>query len=190
MSQNCGQISVELDVGPDAVLEYIPEYTILFGGARLCKTVDIRVAAGGTAIVSDTLVPGRLAREERFDFEALYTRVSARDSEGLVVVDAQHVEPAETAARGAGVLGDNDVLGSLYVISGRPDSQALASSIHDALDEQTRVLGSASTLRDGRGVLARAVADSRSDVSDAIHEAWSVTREAIFGAGTPPRRRY
>ena len=58
-------IAVDLTLGACARLEYMPQETILFDGARLRRRTSIAVDPGATLIAGDLLVFGRHARGER-----------------------------------------------------------------------------------------------------------------------------
>ncbi|WP_376089267.1 urease accessory protein UreD [Roseomonas sp. CCTCC AB2023176] len=60
------EIALRLDVGPGAVLEWIPQETILFSGARLRRRADISLAPDARLVLTDSLVLGRAAMGERF----------------------------------------------------------------------------------------------------------------------------
>jgi urease accessory protein len=58
-------IEVVLDIAGDARLEYYPQETILFDGARLRRRTEANIAAGGNFAAAEMLVFGRQARGER-----------------------------------------------------------------------------------------------------------------------------
>lgn len=57
-------IAARIGVGPGAALEWIPQETILFDGARLTRRLDADVAADGRLLMAEMLVFGRHARGE------------------------------------------------------------------------------------------------------------------------------
>lgn len=58
-------IDMRLSVGPGGWMEVLPQETILFDGARLCRRTVADVAPGGTLMAGEILVFGRIARGER-----------------------------------------------------------------------------------------------------------------------------
>lgn len=85
-------MDVRLGVAPDGWLEWLPQETILFDGARLRRATVLDVAGTGRLLAGELLVFGRIARGERF------TRGLARDAwevrrDGrLVWADALHLD--------------------------------------------------------------------------------------------------
>ncbi|HJQ60208.1 MAG TPA: urease accessory protein UreD, partial [Vineibacter sp.] len=64
-AQDC-TIDVALDVASGAALEWLPQETILFDGARLRRRTVADVASGGRLLACEMVVLGRIASGERF----------------------------------------------------------------------------------------------------------------------------
>lgn len=60
------EVAVTIEVGADATLEWLPQETILFDEARLCRRIGCQVAPGGRLLAVETVIFGRTARGERF----------------------------------------------------------------------------------------------------------------------------
>src|ERR1700686_1060069 len=69
----------EVSVGEGALLEYLPDATIPFAGARYAQQTSIELAADAGLFWWEIVAPGRQARGELFDYEefAMRTHVSA-----------------------------------------------------------------------------------------------------------------
>jgi urease accessory protein len=69
----------EVSIGDGALLEYLPDATIPFAGARYVQRTSIDLAAGAGLFWWEIVAPGREARDELFEYEeiAVRTRVSA-----------------------------------------------------------------------------------------------------------------
>ena len=59
------EMSIRLAVEPSGWLEWLPQESILFNGARLKRRVEIALTGDGAILAGDILVFGRLARGER-----------------------------------------------------------------------------------------------------------------------------
>jgi urease accessory protein len=66
------RLSTELEVGAGATLEWLPQETILFDGARLERRMQVRLAPGARLLAAEMLVYGRVARGERLGNGALF----------------------------------------------------------------------------------------------------------------------
>jgi urease accessory protein len=59
-----GELSVKIRLGDNARLDYLPQETILFEGARLGRRLEVDMAANASGLFVETAVFGRLARGE------------------------------------------------------------------------------------------------------------------------------
>jgi urease accessory protein len=69
---------ISLAVEPGAMLEWFPDATIPFRGARFSQTTTLTIAPGGTLIYADLLTPGRTAMGESLAYARLHTRLTAQ----------------------------------------------------------------------------------------------------------------
>lgn len=60
------QVETRLAIGPGALLEWLPQETILFDGARLDRRLTIALVPGARLLAAEMLVFGRAARAETF----------------------------------------------------------------------------------------------------------------------------
>lgn len=192
MECNYAATDVALTVEAGGHLDYVPEPAILNPDARFCQDVTVDLAPDATAVVGDVVVPGRLARGERFDFERFVSQLEVRDDAGrLLAADATHLTPSEGDPTAPGVLGDHSVYGTLYVLA--PDESAeriedLADAIHDR-SSATDTEAGATTLPNGAGVVVRALGSEREPVTDALYAAWDEARRALVDAAAPEVRK-
>lgn len=73
-------VRTRLALGPGSVLEWIPQETILFDGARLSRGLDVEIAADATLLAAEALVLGRAARGERLTRGQVLDRWRIRDA--------------------------------------------------------------------------------------------------------------
>jgi urease accessory protein len=85
-------VQVNLDVASDGWLEWLPQETILFDGARLVRRIGVQLAADARLLAAEMLVFGRLARGERFRHGLLHEAWRVRVGERLVWADALRLE--------------------------------------------------------------------------------------------------
>lgn len=187
MTHNYAASDTSLDVGPGGHLEYVPEPTILHADARYHQTITLDVAADAIAVVGDVVVPGRLARGERFDFERCVSRVTASGPDGLLFEDATHLAPGASDPGAPGVLGEFSVYGSLFVVAPTEDADALSDRLHASVADET-ARSAATALPNGAGVVVRALADRADHATGALYAAWTAARETLADAPAPARR--
>ncbi len=86
------RIDVHLSVGENAGLEWLPQETILFDGARLRRCTIIDLAAGANILAGEILVFGRIASQERLTQGLLREEWRVHREGRLVWADALHLE--------------------------------------------------------------------------------------------------
>jgi len=188
MERNYAAADATLSVESGGHLDYVPEPTILHADSRCYQELTVELGRDATAVVSDVVVPGRLARGERFEFERYLSRVRAEGSDGLLFEDATHLTPAEADPRAPGVLGEYDVYGTLFVVD--PDGDAVGSdALHDAVADREARAG-ATALPNDAGVAVRALGDRAETVTGALHAAWDRARRELIDAPAPEGRKY
>lgn len=186
MEANYARADVSLSVEDGGHLDYVPGATILHADARFCRSLTLDVAPGGSAVLGDIVVPGRLAREEAFEFERYFSRVRVRGPDGLLAEDATHLRPDDRSPRVAGVLGEASVYGTLFVVAPATDAPALSDTVHARMDADR---AGATHLPDGAGVLVRALGDTATAVREPLRAAWDAARQELLDAPAPPRRK-
>lgn len=165
-------------VAEGAELEMLSSGTILFDGARLARSTEIDVVAGGRAAYAETVVFGRIARGEVFATGALRDRIRLRRDGRLLWADdfalADDIQGL-TAAR-AGLDGARALSTLLLVGAGASAAVGIARDL--PAPEQVRV--GVSALADDLvvvRVLARDAAAGRTVLGDL----WSASRAAWLG---------
>ena len=119
------RIVIELRAMRGAALEWMPQETILFDGARLRRTTDIRLAGDARLIAGDMIVFGRLAHGERFRYGFLHDGWRVRRDGRLLWADGLRLDHA---------IGET--LGRAYAFDG---AAALATLIYVAADAASRL---------------------------------------------------
>lgn len=190
MERNYGAVDAALDVGAGGHLDYVPEPLILHANARYCQRFSVTLQENASAIVSDMVVPGRLARGERFAFDRYASRLRVHRDGEILVADDTHLHPAgDRGLSVLGVLGEFDVYGTLYVLAPDEPVADLADTIHETVVSTDAGEAGATVLPNDAGVAIRALGHRADVVREALYEAWNVARRHLIGADAPERRQ-
>lgn len=181
---------VNLRVGANAVLEYLPDPVVPFRGSRLFQRTSLTVDPSATAIVGDTLLPGRVAHGESHAYDLYWaeTRASRPDGRSLFA-DTLRLRPADGHPTSPALLGGHDVVATIYVVSTRIDPPALVTVLRTALADCGGVFGGASELPAGCGASARLLGHDSRSVQAAVHAVWNAARMALLGTPAPQLRK-
>jgi len=131
------KISTRIVLRADAALEWLPQETILFDGARLAREMTVELGAGAQLLATEILVFGRGARGELWRQGLLEDGWSVTGDEGPVWIDRQLLTPADLAAPfgGAGA----EALGLLVFIG--PAAETARDLLRDLLQELSQDSG-------------------------------------------------
>lgn len=189
MRRNYAAADTALSVGSAGHLDYVPEPTILHADARYHADLVLTLDDGATAVVADIVVPGRLARGERFEFERYLSRVRVEGPDGILFEDTTDLAPTDGSLNVPGVLGDHDVYGALFAVAPDRDAGALSDVLHAAVAD-CEARAAATELPNGAGVTVRALGDRAETTRAALHAAWHRTRREVLESPAPSGRKY
>jgi len=189
MACNYAAAESSLRVGFSGHLDYVPEPTILHADSRYLQDLTVELSADATAVISDVVVPGRLARGERFEFERYLSRLRATGPDGLLFEDATHLTPADADPTAPGVLGEFTVYGTTFVLAPDRDAAELSDALHGVVADGEARAG-ATALPNGAGVAVRALGDRAETVQATLHAAWDHARNELLDAPIPSGRKY
>jgi urease accessory protein len=171
------RVDIALTVGPGAWLEWLPQETILFDGARLVRRVAADIAEGGRLLAAEMVVFGRTACGEVFGRGLLHEGWRLSVGGRLAWADALRLD-GEVRARleaVAAFAGARALATVAYVGAGAARHLPLARSL--AEDEACR--GGASVVN---GVLVARFLSQRADaVRGAVARYVSALRHAAAG---------
>ncbi|TCC26841.1 urease accessory protein UreD [Kribbella speibonae] len=182
---------VNLRVGAAGVLEYLPDPVIPFRGSRLYQRTCLTVADDATVILGDILLPGRVARGEAHVYDVYWADTEVRAEDGsLIFADTLRLRPGDIDdPNSPGVLGEYDVLASLYVICARTPPAELVAVLRETLAGVPEILAGVTELPAGRGAAVRVLGHTSKVVQAAIHTVWNRARIEVLGAPAPDLRK-
>lgn len=190
MRENFATQIINLSVGAGGFVEYLPDPVIPFRGARFYQRFALTIDSTATAILGETLLPGRVARGEAHVYATYYTDLEVGACDGtLLFADRVRFRPASATPRSPARLGPYDVLGTLYVLSRQEAPPRLVAALRDALAGQDAVLAGVSELPNDSGAAMRLLGATSSDVRKAVHLAWNAARLLLVGVPAPDLRK-
>ncbi len=181
---------LRFDLADDAMLEYLPDEVIPFPGANAHQELDLHLAPTARALLVDMITPGRIARDESFQFHQYRSRLQVWRANQLILRDVVDLRPSEMALPASGLLGTATHYASLVVVAPEAD-RTLADDLHTLLDSLHGVHGSASVGSSGL-VIARLLGPATEPVKQALSAAWRLARKRALGrrGGTIPGKRH
>jgi urease accessory protein len=123
------RIAVQLTLGRDSTLNWLPQEVILFDRARLSRSIEIDMAERARLVLAEMVVFGRSAMGERLEEGSLFDRWRLRREGRLVFAETMLLDGpiADKLAKPAVAKGGAAVATLLFV----PGDDALASALRD-----------------------------------------------------------
>ncbi|MEM8810301.1 MAG: urease accessory protein UreD [Cyanobacteria bacterium P01_G01_bin.38] len=145
-------------VGAHAYLEYVPEPIILFKSADVTQRMQVTLHPQGRLVLSEMIVPGRLARGEVYNFDRFQSRLRVETPDGqLCFADNQVLLGQSNRFRHSPFLADLPIMGNfILVVPGVALTQLTQTLQTYRLSSELRV--GHSTLPGCNGLLVRAIA--------------------------------
>ena len=152
-------IDTRLQIAAGATLDWLPQETILFDGARLDRRFDIEMAADARLVASELLIFGRLARGETAITGTSRDRWRVRRDGRLVFADESRIDGAIGARLDRPAIGGGARSAALLLVVAPRCGAASRSGAHGpgAVSRQRRRRGRQRVGRASRGTAALAI---------------------------------
>lgn len=177
--------AIRLDVGEHAFAAVTPDPLVLFPGAEICCSTEIRLAASSNAILTDGLThhdPEGLGRP----FDRYSNAVVVRDAAGRVLLADRGSLSGEALFGPSSPLGPFRATGTILVL-GRGAERCDADPFEKRLAAYDCVAGF-SKLPNDAGVGARVLASNGGALARGLEAGFAAAFEALMGVA-PARRR-
>lgn len=186
-----GQTSEErvtIDVGPEALLEYMPDEAIPFASSRVARRTRINLDRSSSLFATDMLSAGRISHGlgESFAFSSLHSEFEIVIGGRRRLLDRLCVKDAEELKALRRLWGDYNHLATVFAYA-----SDLPRDLEDEVDAAVAALDgvAAGVSRIGDLIVCRVLADQTWQCHDAIYRSWSVMRPHLAGKPARPIRK-
>jgi urease accessory protein len=171
------KMTAQLEIGAGGWLEWLPQESILFNGARLKRRVDIALAQDAGIIAGDLLVFGRRARGERIGHGLIHDRWRVRIADAVAWADTLYGENDELAdaLQHPAALGRAGA--SAMLVHAGPQADTRLQLVRDLLATGNAPVKSAATFVNGI-LLVRWLAEDAIDIRPGFARIWTALRAA------------
>ncbi|MEO9365241.1 MAG: urease accessory protein UreD [Nitrososphaera sp.] len=183
MNKNYATQMINIYVDKDCYMEYIPDQIIPYRDSRFYQKVNLNVHEHATLVYSEIIVPGRVARNEAFQYDICYMKTIARNQYGNIrFMDNVVLEPKKNNLKTMGILGEHDVVGNIYIITKAEYVNTISEEINTTLKHFTNVVGGATILPYDSGVIVRLLGSIADDIRSFVYEAIRIVRRVVLNA--------
>ena len=171
------EMNIRLAVEAGGWLEWLPQESILFNGARLKRQVEIALSSDGAILAGDILVFGRRARGERMDYGLIHDQWRIRIEGRLAWADALFGEGDDLAGALQHPAALDNAGASALLVHAGPGAAKHLELVRELLAAGNAPVRCAATCVNGI-LLVRWLADDSIDIRPSFARVWTALRAA------------
>ncbi|GAB1364636.1 urease accessory protein UreD [Rhodobacter sp.] len=181
--------SVRIRAGEGALMEYLPDATILFPGASFESSLRLEVAPTASAILFDSFLAHRFDGDpEVFDRFANTVEICCPDGRPLAI-DRFCVTGRSFCDGTLGRMGGFACHGSVMAVAPSVDRAGWMARMRQAVLDIEGAATGISELPGGIGISARILAREAIAMRKAMHRLWEISRSMMTGAAPAKRSK-
>ena len=167
---------LDFTVGQGALLEWLPQSSILFDGIDARSDVQVRLAHDGVYIAFDVVCLGRTASNERFETGTWRQRVDVERDDALIWSERAVLRGDDALLRSKPGLNGAPVFGTFAAMAANIPDDLLA-----ACRTATPMRGEGSVTRVAHAIIGRYLGDSTEAAHAYFTALWTIVRPALTG---------
>ena len=179
MESNFATHLVTLNLRNNSYLEFIPEQLIPYKNSRFYQKTLLDIDDSSTAVYSETIVPGRIAMGEMFDFDVCYLKTDGIINEKTRFRDSSLLLPKEQKIQSLTMFDEKTILTSVYLLTRKPIKQ-INIMINNMFSNMDEIIGNSSSLPNDSGLAIRILGNSSEEQKIIIYEILKIIRKEIL----------
>ena len=181
MNSNYATQIINLKVGKDCYLEFLPEQLIPYKSSRYYQKTTFTVDDSATLVYSETIVPGRVAMGELFNYDICYLRTLCyNDKREIKFHDNSILEPKNQTMNTLGMFGNKTVLSTMFVVTKKENIEELYKTVNQIFKDNDEVIGGASILPNDSGLSVKILSNSSEDNKTTVYNISQIIRRQFF----------
>jgi len=181
MNSNYATQMINLNVGKDCYLEFLPEQLIPYKNSRYYQKATFKIDDSATLVYSETIVPGRVAMGELFDYDVCCLKTLCYDDKQEIKFhDNCILEPKKQTMNSLGVFGNNTVLSVMYIVTKKEYTEKLYEMINRIFKDNDEIIGGASTLPNNSGLSVRILGNSSEMNKITVYNIAQIIRKQVI----------
>ena len=181
MNSNYATQMINLNVGKDCYLEFLPEQLIPYKNSRYYQKATFKVDDSATLVYSETIVPGRVAMGELFDYDVCCLKTLCYDDkQEMKFHDNCILEPKKQTMNSLGIFGNKTVLSMMYVVTKKECVEELYEIINQIFKDNDEIIGGASILPNNSGLSVRILSNSSEANKITIYNIAQIIRKQVI----------
>ena len=179
MESNYATHMVTLNLKDNSYLEFIPEQIIPYKNSRFYQKTNLDIDESSTVIYSETIVPGRIAMGEMFDFDVCYLKTEGTINGKTKFRDSSLLTPKTQKIQALTMFDNKTILTSVYVLT-KKDVTKINDLINELFSNMENMSGGSSLMPNDSGISIRILGNSSEDQKITIYEILKIIRKEIL----------
>jgi len=181
MNSNYATQMINLNVGKNCYLEFLPEQLIPYKNSRYYQKVTFKIDDSATLVYSETIVPGRVAMGELFDYDVCCLKTLCYDDKQKIKFhDNCILEPKKQRMNSLGIFGNKTVHSMMYVVTKQECIEELYDTINQLFKDNDEIIGGASILPNNSGLSVRILSNSSETNKITIYNIAQIIRKQVI----------
>jgi len=181
MNSNYATQMINLTVGKNCYLEFLPEQLIPYKNSRYYQRVTFNVDDSATLVYSETIVPGRVAMGELFDYDVCCLKTLCYDDkQEMKFHDNCILEPKKQTMNSLGIFGNKTAHSMMYVVTKQECIEELYETINQLFKDNDEIIGGASILPNNSGLSVRVLSNSSELNKITVYNIAQIVRKQII----------
>ena len=181
MNSNYATQMINLNVGKNCYLEFLPEQLIPYKNSRYYQKATFKIDDSATLVYSETIVPGRVAMGELFDYDVCCLKTLCYDDkQEMKFHDNCILEPKKQTMNSLGIFGNKTVHSMMYVVTKQECIEELYETINQLFKDNDEIIGGASILPNNSGLSVRVLSNSSELNKTTVYNIAQIVRKQII----------
>lgn len=181
MNSNYATQMINLNVGKNCYLEFLPEQLIPYKNSRYYQRATFNVDDSATLVYSETIVPGRVAMGELFDYDVCCLKTLCYDDkQEMKFHDNCILEPKKQRMNSLGIFGNKTAHSMMYVVTKQECIEELYEAINQLFKDNDEIIGGATILPNNSGLSVRVLSNSSELNKITVYNIAQIVRKQII----------
>jgi len=181
MNSNYATQMINLNVGKNCYLEFLPEQLIPYKNSRYYQKATFKIDDSATLVYSETIVPGRVAMGELFDYDVCCLKTLCYDDKQKIKFhDNCILEPKKQTMNSLGIFGNKTAHSMMYVVTKQECIEELYETINQLFKDNDEIIGGASILPNNSGLSVRVLSNSSELNKTTVYNIAQIVRKQII----------
>ena len=160
-------------------MEFIPEQIIPYNDSRFYQKTQLNIDESSTVVYSETIVPGRIAMGEMFDFDVCYLKTEGTLNKKIQFRDSSLLIPKQQKIQSLAMFDNKTILTSVYVMTKKPVKK-INKMFNEMFSQLSDISGGSSIMSNNSGISIRILGNSSEDQKTTIYQILKIIRKEFL----------